>query len=262
MGELEPFLNELCDAAAIETMKMFRQPMDVVNKDEVNGESNGFDPVTIADKAAEKIIREKIKNRFPDHGILGEEYGGENTEAEYCWIIDPIDGTRSYISGLPLWGTLIGLYQNGVPVAGIMHQPFTGERYLSNGSQSVLLHLGKRQEIHGRKTQSLSDCLMLTTSPKLFEGEELEAYERIESACKLTRYGADCYAYALVASGQVDLVVESKLFIYDIAALIPIVENAGGRITNWRGGSAARGGQILACGNAEIHQKAIELLNA
>ncbi|MCP4070133.1 MAG: histidinol-phosphatase [Hyphomicrobiales bacterium] len=261
MGELESFLNELCDAAAVETMKMFRQPMDVVNKDEIKGKSNGFDPVTIADKAAEKAIREKIKNRFPDHGILGEEYGEENTGAEYCWIIDPIDGTRSYISGLPLWGTLIGLYKNGMPVAGIMHQPFTGERYLSDGTQSVLLHQGKRQEIHGRKTLSLSDCLMLTTSPKLFEEEELEAYERIENACKLTRYGADCYAYALVASGQVDMVVESKLFIYDIAALIPIVENAGGRVTNWQGGSAARGGQVLACGNVEIHQQAIKLLN-
>ncbi len=120
MGELEPFLNELCDAAAIETMRMFRQPMDVVNKDEVNGENNGFDPVTIADKAAEEIIREKIRDRFPDHGILGEEYGEENTDAEYCWIIEPIDGTRSYFSGLALWGCLIGLCDTGVQFAGIM----------------------------------------------------------------------------------------------------------------------------------------------
>ena len=262
MGDLEAFLNELCDAAAKETLKMFRQPMLVTNKEEENEGGTGFDPVTLADKAAEKVIRKMIKKRYPDHGILGEEYGSENVDARYCWIIDPIDGTRSYISGLPLWGTLIGLYKNGEPIAGIMHQPFTDERYLSNGSASVLIHRGKRQKIFGRKSHSMDECIMLTTSPTLFEDSELAAYQRVEKACKLTRYGTDCYAYAMVACGQVDLVVESKLFIYDIAALIPIVENAGGRMTNWQGGSAAQGGQILACGSAEIHQQAIALLNA
>jgi histidinol phosphatase-like enzyme (inositol monophosphatase family) len=261
MGELEPFLHQLCDAASVETMRLFRQPMDVVNKDEIKGDSS-FDPVTLADKAAEKVIRELIKKHYPEHGILGEEFGEENIDAQFCWIIDPIDGTRSYISGLPLWGTLIGLYENGVPIAGIMHQPFTGERYLSDGSQSKLVHMNKSKNIHGSSTQSVSDCLLLTTSPKLFEGDELEAYERVEHACKLSRYGTDCYAYVLVASGQVDLVVESKLFIYDIAALIPIVENAGGKVTDWQGNSAAQGGQILAAGNTDVHQQAIELLNS
>jgi histidinol phosphatase-like enzyme (inositol monophosphatase family) len=261
MGELEPFLNELCDAASLETLKLFRQPMDVANKLVASEDDAGFDPVTLADKAAEKAIRTIIKARYPDHGILGEEFGEDNVGAEYCWIIDPIDGTRSFISGLPVWGTLIGLYHNGRPIAGIMHQPFTGERYLSDGSQSMLIHRGERQKISGRNTPFLRDCIMLTTSPKLFEGEELEAYLRIEDACKLTRYGSDCYGYAMVASGQVDLVVESKLFVYDIAALIPIIENAGGRMTNWQGGSAAQGGQVLACGNDEIHRQAIDLLS-
>jgi len=261
MGELEPFLHQLCDAAAVETMKMFRQPMDVVNKDEIKGDSS-FDPVTLADKAAEKAIRDLINKHYPGHGIFGEEYGEENTDAQFCWIIDPIDGTRSYISGLPLWGTLIGLYENGVPIAGIMHQPFTGERYLSDGTQSKLVHLDQSKNIYSRKTKSISDCLMLSTSPKLFEGDELESFLRVENACRLSRYGTDCYAYVMVASGQVDLVVESKLFIYDIAALIPIIENAGGKITDWQGNSAAQGGQILASGNIDIHQQAIDLLNA
>ncbi len=261
MDGLEAFLNELCDAASIETLKMFRQPMDIVNKDEVDGDTTSFDPVTVADKAAEKVIRQIIKQRYPDHGILGEEYGEDNSGAEYCWIIDPIDGTRSYISGLPLWGTLIGLYQNGKPIAGIMHQPFTGERYLSDGAPSLLIYRGDRKKITTSNADNIADCTMLTTSPKLFEGAELEAFERVEKACKLSRYGPDCYAYALVASGQVDLVVESKLFVYDIAALIPIIENAGGKVTNWQGGSAAQGGQILASANTNIHNQAIELLN-
>ena len=260
LGELEPFLHELCDAAAVETLKLFRQPMDVVNKEEATQGKVSFDPVTLADKAAEKVIREIITRRYGDHGILGEEYGPQNTDAEYCWIIDPIDGTRSYISGLPVWGTLIGLYQNGKPIAGIMHQPFTGERYLSDGNASFLIHGDDRLKLSGRKTSSLSDCILLTTSPKLFEGVELQAYERIENACKMARYGSDCYGYAMVASGQVDLVVESKLHIYDIAALIPIVENAKGIVTNWQGGSAAQGGRVLACGNKDIHRQALELL--
>ncbi len=257
IDELESFLHALCDAAAIETLKTFRQPMAVDNK-----EADGFDPVTVADKAAERAIRKLIKLRYPDHGILGEEYGEENSDAQYCWIIDPIDGTRSFISGLPLWGTLIGLYRDGKPLAGIMHQPFTGERYMSDGGDSVLVHNDKRLIITGSKTDTLENAIMLTTSPKIFDAAELPAFEKIERAVKLSRYGTDCYAYAMVASGQVDLVVESKLFIYDIAALIPIVENSGGRMTNWQGGSAAKGGQILASANEELHNKAIEILNS
>ncbi len=257
IDELEIFLHALCDAAAIETLKTFRHPMAVDNK-----ETDGFDPVTVADKAAERALRKLIKRRFPEHGILGEEYGEENSDAQYCWIIVPIDGTRSFISGLPLWGTLIGLYRDGKPLAGIMHQPFTGERYLSDGGDSVLVHNDMRTKIKGSKTNTLENSIMLTTSPKIFDAAELPAFEKIERAVKLSRYGTDCYAYAMVASGQVDLVVESQLFIYDIAALIPIVENSGGRMTNWQGGSAAKGGQILASANEELHNKAIEILNS
>ena len=257
IDELESFLHALCDAAAVETLKTFRQPMAVDNK-----EAGGFDPVTVADKAAERAIRKLIKQRFPDHGILGEEYGEENSGAQFCWIIDPIDGTRSFISGLPLWGTLIGLYRDGEPLAGIMHQPFTGERYFSDGGESVLVHNDKRTKIRGSKIDALENAIMLTTSPKIFSADEMSVFEKIERAVKLSRYGTDCYAYAMVASGQVDLVVESQLFIYDIAALIPIVENSGGRMTNWQGGSAAQGGQILASANEELHKNAIEMLNS
>ncbi len=259
IDDLESFFHEMCDAAAKESLKYFRQPLDIDNK--FAGQNKGFDPVTVADKAAEKAIRALISERFPDHGILGEEYGLENEGADYCWIIDPIDGTRSYISGVPLWGTLIGLYHKGKPIAGVMHQPFTDERYLSDGEISVLIHQGSRSRLLTRNTKLLSEATLLTTSPKLFEADAIEAYQRVEDSCKLVRYGTDCYSYALVASGQVELVVESQLFIYDIAALIPIVENAGGVITDWQGGSAANGGKVLACANAAIHAQAMDLLN-
>lgn len=237
-------------------MPRFRSRLGVDNKQE-----GGFDPVTEADREAENIIRGAIQTRYPEHGILGEEYGTENPDAEYCWIIDPIDGTRAFISGLPLWGTLIGLYQKGKPLAGAMDQPFTGERYISNGETSHLKLNGSAQILNTKETSRLSSAIMMTTSPAIFTDEEAGAYKDVENACKLTRYGTDCYAYCLVALGQVDLVVESGLNPYDIAALIPIIENAGGVVTSWNGGSAAMGGRILAAANSDIHQQAVEILS-
>jgi myo-inositol-1(or 4)-monophosphatase len=257
MQELEGFLHELCDAAQAQTLPRFRVAMAVENKEAV-----GFDPVTQADRAAETAIRELIMQRYPAHGIVGEEEDAVRPDAEYCWIIDPIDGTRSFICGLPSWGTLIGLQHKGRPVAGVMAQPFTGERFIANGGVSHLVRNGSRTRLATRKTASLADALMMTTTPFLFDPGDIDRYRAVEAACRLTRYGYDCYAYAMVAAGQIDLVVESSLKSYDIAPLIPVIEGAGGIVTTWDGGPAHDGGRILAAANSAIHEQAIALLRA
>lgn len=256
-NDIASFLHLLCDAAEKETMPRFRQVLDIENK-----EQETFDPVTEADRQAERAIRALIKKHYPDHGILGEEDGVENEGADYCWIIDPVDGTRSFICGLPTWGTLIGLYHKGVPIAGIIQQPFTKERYFTSGKESFLqLADAAPVKITTRDNTDISQALLMTTTPKLFQGEEQIAYERLEDACRLARYGCDCYAYAMVASGQVELVAENGLYIYDIAAIIPVIEQAGGIITNWQGKSCSNGGQVLAAANRDIHEQAMALLN-
>lgn len=255
--DLSGFLNRLCDLAETQTLSRFRKTLDVTNK--LDG---GFDPVTEADRAAEAVIRQAILERYPEHGVLGEEHGAINPQAEFQWIIDPVDGTKAFIAGLPTWGTLIGLYHEGVPVAGIMHQPFTGERYICEGEHSLLLHKGKTHLLKTSAVTSVSSAIMMTTSPAFFTSSEYECYARVEKACKLPRYGTDCYAYCLLASGHVDLVVEAGLNPYDIAALIPIVEKAGGIFTNWQGESAAGGGQVLVSANQDLHDEALLLLNS
>jgi myo-inositol-1(or 4)-monophosphatase len=255
MQDFEPFLHELCDAAAAETLPRFRAGMAVDNK-----EAEGFDPVTQADRAAEAAIRALILERYPLHGIVGEEEDAVRPDADYCWIIDPIDGTRSFICGLPSWGTLIGLQHRGRPVAGVMSQPFTGERYVGHGGGAFLVRNGGRVPLSTRGTTRLADALMMTTTPFLFDEDDIGRYRSVEAACRLTRYGYDCYAYAMVAAGQIDLVVESSLKSYDIAPLIPVIEAAGGIVTTWDGGDARDGGRILAAANAAIHAEAMRLL--
>ncbi len=253
--EITKFLNELCDLAQIETMSRFRQAIDISNKLD-----SGFDPVTEADKAAELAIRDHILRHYADHGVLGEEFGSINPDAEYQWIVDPIDGTRSFISGMPTWGTLIGLYKAGKPYAGVMHQPFTGERYICDGEASHLVHNDKTTKLKTSGTEKLSESILMTTTPAIFNPSEREKYEHVEACCKMPRYGTDCYAYCLLASGHVDLVIETSLNVYDIAALIPIVKQAGGVFTNWQGGSAAQGGQVLVSANPTLHAEALFLL--
>ena len=257
-AELTTFFSELCKAAAEETLPRFRAGTEIENK-----RPQDFDPVTEGDRQAEKAIRALISDKYPDHGIVGEEFGITNPDAAYQWIIDPIDGTRAFISGLPVWGTLIGLYHNHKPFAGVMDQPFTQERFLGfsePGSTKYSIRNKKYASISTSKRKSLGDAIMMTTTPAIFLSDEIERYSRLESSVKLARYGCDCYAYAMVAAGHVDLVVESGLYIYDIAALIPVVEGAGGIVTNWQGGDASQGGQILAAANPELHAQALEML--
>lgn len=249
------FFDRLADAAKAETLPRFRIGTSVVNK-----EVGGFDPVTEGDRAAEAAIRALIEAHFPDHGILGEEYGSIGLERDYVWVIDPIDGTRAFISGLPVWGTLIGLYHKGKAVMGLMDQPFTGERYFADGKQSHFRRGKENITLKTRACAGLSEAILFTTSPHLYTGDLKTRYEAVQAKTRLFRYGCDCYAFALLAAGHADLVIEAALKPYDVGGLIPLIEQAGGIITDWNGGPAEMGGEIIAAGSRELHAQALELL--
>jgi histidinol-phosphatase len=223
-----------------------------------------FDPVTPADLLAETAIREALAATHPAHGIIGEEFGATRSDADYCWIIDPIDGTRAFIVGQPLWGTLIGLVQEGRPLLGLMNQPFIGERFWSGEDQSYFRRRGSpEQTIRSRPCGSLSEALLTASSPDLFESDEEQArFAAIARAVRLRRFGGDCYNYCLLALGQIDLVVEAGLKDFDILPLIPIIERAGGMVSTWEGGDPRKGGRILAAGDPRLHEQAMKLLSS
>lgn len=250
------FFDLLADAARKETLPRFRVGADVVNK-----EAGGFDPVTEGDRAAEIAIRAVIEQHFPDHGILGEEHGSVGLDREYVWVIDPIDGTRAFISGVPVWGTLIGLYRNGEAVMGLIDQPFTGERYFADGTVSRYSGPDGSKVLSARACESLSDAILFTTSPHLFVDGRKARFEAVQEKVRLFRYGCDCYAYALLAAGHIDLVVECGLKPYDVGGLIPVIEQAGGIITTWDGGPAENGGEIIAAGSRKVYDAAMAILN-
>ncbi len=249
------FLDRLADVAAAAIMPHFRVRTAVENK-----KAESFDPVTIADRSAEAAMRKLINASYPSHGIVGEEYGPEREDAELVWVLDPIDGTRSFITGLPLWGILIGLVAEGRPVLGMMAQPFTGERFAGDGRHAWHTGPGGRAALAARPCATLGEAALFTTTPALFHGPEKEAYERVEKSVRMARYGTDCYGYCMVAAGHADLVVETGLQAYDVAALIPIVEGAGGRFTDWQGGSAAKGGSVVAAGDRKLHGAVLDRL--
>jgi myo-inositol-1(or 4)-monophosphatase len=261
--DFEAFVSRLADISGDAIMPFFRSSIGAQNK----AKSGAFDPVTEADRGAEAAMRRQIEAQFPGHGIVGEEFGAIREDAAYVWVLDPIDGTKSFISGLPLWGTLIGLKHNGRPCYGMMHQPFTRERFFGDGAASWWTgpshRIGQGQERRRLRTRScaeISEATVMTTSPRLIRPENLAAYERVENAARLPRFGGDCYAYCALASGHVDLVIEDGLNPYDIVALIPIVEGAGGIVTTWDGGDAAEGGSIIAAGDKLVHEQAMKLL--
>jgi myo-inositol-1(or 4)-monophosphatase len=252
------FVDELATVSGEAILPFFRTSLGIEDK----GSATGFDPVTAADRAAETAMRTLIKRSFPEHGIVGEEYGDENTAAEYVWVLDPIDGTKSFITGMPAWGSLIALTRNGVPIFGMMHQPFIRERFTGDGGATQYRGPAGERGLHVRPCAMLGDAMMFTTSPRLMNESDRAAFGRVEAAAKLSRYGGDCYAYCMLAAGHVDLVIETGLKPHDIVALIPIVEGAGGVITSWEGGSAANGGRVIAAGDKRVHQAAIKLLTA
>jgi myo-inositol-1(or 4)-monophosphatase len=272
--DFEKFVERLADASGEAILPFFRTSL--VAEDKAHG--GVFDPVTEADRAAELAMRRLIERTFPSHGIVGEEFGNLREDAEYVWVLDPIDGTKSFICGLPLWGTLIGLTHRGRPCYGLMHQPFTRERFSGDGAAAYWRGPARRPAEPAWKTQaapgedrrklsaracaSLSEATLMTTSPKLIDESLRDAYFRVEAQTRLARYGGDCYAYCALAAGHVDLVVETNLNPYDIVALIPIVEGAGGIVTSWDGGPAAQGGAIVAAGDRRVHEAAMRMLAA
>lgn len=255
--DLDAFFQMLATKSGEAILPFFRTQLSVKDKSEAGGR---FDPVTEADRAAEIVLRRLIHETFPTHGILGEEFADDKLDAEFLWVLDPIDGTRAFICGLPVWGTLIGLLREGSPVMGVMHQPYIGELFRGDGAQASLKTPRGMRPLHTRPCKTLADAHMMTTDPRLFTPEEAERFESVRERAKLARYGADCYAYAMLASGHVDCVIESGLKPYDIVALIPIIEGAGGIVTTWDGQSARHGGRIVAAATPQLHEEALSLL--
>lgn len=256
LPRLLAFADTLADAARGAILPYFRASHNVNHKG-----GDRFDPVTDADEAAERAMRALIEREFPDHSVLGEEYGGTLASEGYQWILDPIDGTRAFIAGLPTWGVLIGLYHEGRPLIGLMDQPYLEERYRGWMDGANCTARGQTHALKTRACASLNDAIISTTSPDLFEGEEALAFARVRDQAKLVRYGFDCYAYCMMAAGHIDAVMESGLKVFDIAALIPILTGAGGGVCAWDGGDASAGGRVLAWGDAGVRDEVIAELH-
>jgi inositol-phosphate phosphatase / L-galactose 1-phosphate phosphatase / histidinol-phosphatase len=250
--EFIDFAEKLADAARPVIHLHFRTPITVDAKVDNS-------PVTIADRDAEAAMRALIADNYSDHGILGEEFGSENLDAEFVWVLDPIDGTRSFITGRPIFGTLIALVKNGVPVLGVIDQAILDERWIGAAGRNTVFN-GK--PIHTRPCPDLGSAILGTTSPDLFDPGEAPAFRRLAAQTDTTIYGGDCYGYALLASGFSDLVVEAGLKPYDFCALVPVIAGAGGVVTDWHGNqiTMASNGRILAVGDPEILTKALTLL--
>jgi myo-inositol-1(or 4)-monophosphatase len=251
------FVDQLAAVSAETILPFFRSALGVENK----SRSGGFDPVTQADRAAETAMRTLIKRNFPEHGVIGEEFGAERPDAEYVWVLDPIDGTKSFICGMPVWGTLIALTRGGEPIYGLMHQPFTREKFSGDGRGSSYRGPAGDRALRVRACAALQDAVLCTTSPLLMNDADRQCFGRVENAVRLSRYGGDCYAYCVLAAGHVDLVIETELKPYDVMALIPIVEGAGGIVTTWDNGRPHHGGRIIAAGDKRVHAQAMALLN-
>ena len=253
--DFSSFVDELARISGETILPFFRTSLEIENK-----KTGGFDPVTVADRAAEDAMRALIRRYFPAHGILGEEYGSERTDAEYVWVLDPIDGTKSFIAGMLAWGTLIGLMRFGEPVFGMMHQPFSRERFTGDGGAARYRGPSGPRDLHVRRCEGLSDALLFTTSPLLMDKADRAVFGSVEDKVKLSRYGGDCYAYCMLAAGNIDLIIETEIKPHDIVPLIPIVAGAGGIITTWENGPAQNGGRIVVAGDKRVHEQALEML--
>ena len=254
------FAHRLADAAGAVIRPYFRRPIDVEEKKSTR--RGDFDPVTDADKAAEQALRKLIAKTFPDDGILGEEFDDTSGTSGYRWVLDPIDGTRSFISGQPMWGSLIALEKDGKNLLGLLDQPFLRERFVGHGGRAEFVSAQGNAPLNTRRCETLSDAVISTTHPLMhFSAEEGALFSTVEAQARLSRYGGDCYAYGLVAMGFIDLVMEAGLRHWDSAALIPIVEGAGGIVTDWKGNPVSDRGNILAAGDARLHAEVLALLS-
>jgi len=237
-------------------LRHFRLDAAVENKS-----ATGFDPVTAADRDAEKSIRASIAATFPDHGVIGEEFGAAAGSSPLHWLIDPIDGTRAFITGQLHWGTLLALNDGERPIVGVMHQPFVDETFVGSALGAEWRHGERKLPLRTRRCTRLEDAVLCTTDPAMFQTHpQRAAFERVAEQCRLVRYGGDCYTPCLVAAGQIDLVIECGLKDFDIQPLIPIVENAGGVVTDWRGARSDSGGDVVVAGDPHLLPRVLDLL--
>jgi myo-inositol-1(or 4)-monophosphatase len=251
------FIDRLAAVSGETILPFFRTSLGIDDK----GPAGNFDPVTAADRAAEQAMRALIKRTFPEHGIIGEEFGADRADAEYVWVLDPIDGTKSFIAGMPIWGTLIALTRMGEPVFGLMHQPFMRELFSGDGRAAEYRGPAGKRKLRTRPCGKLSDAILFTTSPLLMHEADRATFRKVEEKVKLSRYGGDCYAYCMLAAGHIDLVIETELKPYDILPLIPILAGSGAVVTSWDGGPASLGGRVIAAGDARVHAEALAILN-
>ena len=262
LAEYEAFSCELAMAAGQVIRPLFRSHLKIENKAEARGGA-GLDPVTLADQGAEAAMRALIDARYPEHGIYGEEHGVKKTQCGLTWVLDPIDGTGAFIAGMLHWGVLVALFDGEKPILGVIYQPISDELFVGDGRRANLRRRGETQMLATRPLAHLEQAILCTTTPDCFRGGgQLDAFNRLSKAVRMRRFGGDCYLYALLAMGQIDLCVEASLQPYDTQALIPLVEGAGGRITSWEGTSAALGGTLIAAGDPRIHAQALEYLKA
>ncbi|WP_298843414.1 histidinol-phosphatase [uncultured Roseobacter sp.] len=249
--------DEMADAARAAILPFFRNS-HIATDNKLDG---GYDPVTEADRAAERAMREILSVRRPDDGVLGEEYGTQAGTTGLTWVLDPIDGTRGFVSGTPTWGVLIAVSDDQGPFFGIIDQPYIGERFRGSSAGAVCDGPLGRRDLSTRSGTALRDATVFTTFPEVGSADEQSAFHAVAGQATLTRYGMDCYAYALVAGGHADLVIEAGLQPYDIQAPIALVQAAGGVVTDWQGGPAHMGGRAVAAANAEIHAEALSILS-
>ncbi|WP_404382027.1 histidinol-phosphatase [Caenispirillum salinarum] len=244
--------NRLADTSGALIRRHFRTPLDIDDKADDS-------PVTAADRGAEEAMRAVIAETFPDHGIIGEEFEAVNPDAEHVWVLDPIDGTKAFITGKPSFGTLIALLKDGRPWLGVIDQPIIGERWIGAAGHGTTLN---GTPAATRDIGRVDAAALYATAPEMFMGEDWPTFQRLYKRVKLPRYGADCYAYGLLASGFVDIVCEADLKLHDWAAVVPVVENAGGRVTDWTGAPLVKGadGHVLAAGGPEVHTAALRVL--
>lgn len=255
---LVQFAHRLADASGAVIRPFFRQRIEVAHKPG----KYLFDPVTEADQGAERAIRAIIERDRPDDAILGEEYGERPGTSGWRWVLDPVDGTRAFITGRHEWGSLIALEKDGAPVLGILDQPVLGERFIGVNGRSTLVTGESRTPLKVRECADLSEAVLCATDPSSYmDAQQQAAFARVKAAARLTRYHGDCYIFAMLAMGFVDLVIEGPLNRWDIAAVIPLIEGAGGIVTDWNGAPWRDGGKVLACGDARVHAQAVALLN-
>ncbi len=257
-AELTRFAIALAEASAAEILPFFRRNTQVDIKD-----GPVWDPVTEGDRAGERIIRQMIEERYPDHGILGEEYGAKESRSPFTWVLDPVDGTRAFVCGMPTWATLIGLSYEGKPAVGLMNQPVVGDMFYGSPEGAWASHRGTESHIATRKGIPLSRALVGTTAPELYRSEENQRrFQQLKSRAQLTRYGGDAYFFCMMAAGHMDIAMDCGLQPYDITPLLPIVTGAGGFAAEWTGGDIMKGGNVITAGSRELLDEALAIMSA